>query len=300
VLFATNDEWMSRSVGTVFEERNFSVVRAASGTLALSIARRVRPDVVLLDDSPAGLDAVSVCRALRDDPLFDPSTPVVVTSPAHLGPSTRDAAYEAGAWEYCSQPLDVEQLLLKLKTFLRARQELIRARARQCHESSTGLYTLFGIEQVSYHLRAQAARERGTVACVTLMIESADGTDATPHHEGRSDFEDVANICRLHSRKSDFIGHAGPERLAILAPGTDAGGARDMVARLQRALDDAARAGIAAGGQRLRAGYCAIADQPDAKLEPADLVGRATAALEFLRDSGSADFIAGFEQITRA
>lgn len=290
---------MSRSIGTVFEDRGFSVVRAASGSLALNFARRTRADVVLLDDSPGGLDAVSVCRALRDDPLFDPSTPVVITSSAHLGSSTRDAAYEAGAWEYCSQPLDVELLLKKIRTFLRARQELITARARHCLDAATGLFTSYGLEQVAYQLRARAARDGETLTCLAiapeLVGEGADGDGAL--REGDHRFADVANVFRLNSRKSDFIGHASPARVAVLAPDTDAAGARALVARLQRCVDDASRTGVMSGEYRLRAGYYAIADAVGAKIEPTDLLGRAATALERLQQAESDDAVRGFEEL---
>lgn len=292
---------MIRSIGTVFEDRGFSVVRAASGALALNFARRTRADVVLLDDSPGGLDAVSVCRALRDDPLFDPSTPVVITSSAHLGSSTRDAAYEAGAWEYCSQPLDVELLLKKVRTFLRARQELITARAHHCLDAATGLFTSYGLEQLAYQLRARAARDGETLTCLAIAPElvgddgDADGEGAL--REGDHRFADVANVCRLNSRKSDFIGHAAPARVAVLAPATDPAGARALVARLQRCVDDASRSGVMSGEYRLRAGYYSIADAAGAKIEPTDLLGRAATALERLQQTESDDAVRGFEEL---
>jgi DNA-binding response OmpR family regulator len=298
-LLASSDEWMSRSIGTVFEDRGFSVVRAASGALALNFARRSRADVVLLDDSPGGLDAVSVCRALRDDPLFDRSTPVVITSSAHLGSSTRNAAYEAGAWEYCSQPLDVEQLLLKIRTFLRARQEIMTARAHHCLDAATGLFTSYGLEQVAYQLRARAARDGESLTCLAIAPEPlGDATEGDGALRDRDRwFADVANVCRLNSRKSDFIGHAAPTRVAVLAPDTDAAGARALVARLQRCVDDASRSGMMSGEYRLRAGYCSIADAAGAKIEPADLFGRAATALERLQQADSDDRVRGFEEL---
>jgi len=299
LLFASSDEWMSRSVGTVLEDRGFSVVRAASGALALNFARRASPDVVLLDDAPGGLDAVSVCRALRDDPLFDPSIPVVITSSAHLGSSTRTAPYEAGAWEYCSQPLDVEQLLLKLRTFLRARSELTDARARHCLDATTGLFTSYRMEQVVYHLRARAARDGESGSCLTIAptLAADDGRSAVPLNEGDRRFADVANICRLQSRKADFVGRAEPARVAILAPDTDAGGARALVARLQRGLDEASRAGTMSDSYRLRAGYYSIAEAAGAKIAPTDLFGRAASALDHLQRIDSTDNVMGFEEL---
>src|SRR5260221_4833326 len=120
VLIASHGEWVGRSVESVLELNGFTVLRVAGGRRALDLARRVNPDALLLDDTLTEMGGVEVCRALRDDPLFDHSIPIFVTSPAPASNRLRLTAYEAGAWDFCSQPLDVEALLLKLNTYLRA------------------------------------------------------------------------------------------------------------------------------------------------------------------------------------
>jgi hypothetical protein len=55
-------------------------------------------------------------------------------------------------------------------------------------------------------------------------------------------------------------------RLAILAPDTDAAGARLLVARLQRELDYASQNKTIAGQVRLRVGYSAVSDLAASKI----------------------------------
>ena len=47
-------------------------------------------------------------------------------------------------------------------------------------------------------------------------------------------FADVAHVFREQSRQSDVVGHVGDSRFAILAPDTDAAGARLLWPRLQQ------------------------------------------------------------------
>ena len=56
------------------------MVRVESGRRALELARRTNPDALLLDDSLPDIGAVDVCRALRDDPLFNRATPIFITA----------------------------------------------------------------------------------------------------------------------------------------------------------------------------------------------------------------------------
>ena len=129
VLVASEGEWFGRSLESVLELNGYAVTRVAGGAPALDAARDIRPDAVLLDDSHADLTAAAVCRALRDDPSFDHATPLIVTSPSPTPHRVRTEAYAAGAWDFCSQPLDVETFLLKLATFIRARRELALAQS---------------------------------------------------------------------------------------------------------------------------------------------------------------------------
>ncbi len=296
LLFACGDQWMSRSVGSVFEERGFAVTTAASGALALTLARRMRPDVVIIDDYSDGLDAFALCRALHDDPLFDCSTPIVIVAPTHLERPKRTAAYEAGAWEFCSQPLDIDQLLLKLRTFLRARQEVARARERYYVDPPTGLYSEFGLAQLSTHLAARALRTGEPLACLAITPEPrfADGSRRAAREEERSGFADVANLCRLRSRKSDVVGHTGEIRLGILAPNTDVVGAHGLMARLQHELDAASRQGALSGEFRLRAGFCTIADLEGLGRDSMSLVRGAQTALDQLLLRGTDEAVAGY------
>ena len=298
MLIACNDAWLSRSIASVFEDNAFSILHAATAPRALALARSAKPDVVVLDDAPGHLDAVAVCRELRDDPQFDPTTPIVITASAHLASRTRTAAYSAGAWEYCSQPLDLEQMITKIGTFLRARRSIQAARVPSFVDAATGLYTEYGMQQVSEHLDARARRNREAFACVALSPEptSSDAPDA-PFSVDRSDFSNVASICRVLSRKSDVVAYVEGSRLAILAPETDAAGARRLVARLQRALDQATRDATITGEFQLRAGYCAVPDLALADVGLPELARRATRALDHPRPGGSYGGVVDFNEL---
>jgi len=120
VLIASDGEWAGRSLESVLELNGYSVVRVERGRRALELARRTPLDAIFLDAATADMGGIEVCRALRDDPLFDHSTPIIITSAVAGAHRAGAAAFAAGAWEYCSQPFDVETLMLKLGTFVRA------------------------------------------------------------------------------------------------------------------------------------------------------------------------------------
>ena len=280
VLIASHGEWVGRSVESVLELNGYTVLRVAGGRRALDLARRVNPDAVLLDDSLSEMGGVEVCRALRDDPLFDHSIPIFVTSPAPASNRVRIAAYEAGAWDFCSQPLDVETLLLKMGTFVRARRRLEDVQATSLIDPLTGLYSVYGLQQWAEQLGARAVRKHEPLACVAVTANTVD--DGSPGGKPASaDLAYMADVCRAQSRKSDVVGYVGERRFAIIAPDTDETGARQFVDRLQRAVTKTSSTiSIDHPYSGLHAGFYAVPDFSAAGVDAHEVVRRAKAALQ--------------------
>lgn len=279
VLIASQGEWVGRSVQSVLELNGFAVLRVASGRPAIDLARRANPDAIILDDALSELGGVEVCRALRDDPLFDHSIPVFVTSPAPASNRVRMAAYEAGAWDFCSQPLDVETLLLKLATYVRARRRLEDAQESSLVDSLTGLYNAYGLQQWAEQLGARALRKHEPFACVAVTSNTLPGRPVTGK-PASAELTYMADACRSLSRKSDVVGYLGESRFAILAPDTDERGARQFVERLQGAMSRTSTArGIDAPYSGLHAGFYAVPDFSAAGVNAHEVVRRAKAAL---------------------
>ena len=279
-LIGCPDEWMCRSLESVFVERGYEATRTGSGKQTLKLARGGSFDVLVLDERLEGLTGVEVTVALRDDPLFDHATPIVIISASHTTLPSRTAAYAAGAWEYCHLPLDVDGLFLKLGTFLRARAQHAESKALV---DSSGLYTQFGFHQIAEQLSARATRKHEAFACVAFSPQPAHtGSQQTRKNNDAGAFAEVAHLLREQARKSDVVAKTGDAQLSILAPDTDAAGARLLVARLQRELDAASNTTKIPGAVKAvipDAGHAANIDQPEAFNR---------AMLDFLAGAGSA------------
>jgi len=295
-LIGCSDEWLCRSLQSVFEEKTYVTTRATSGKKALQLARRGDYDVLLLDQRMEDLGGVDVCVALRDDPLFDHATPIVIISSSHATVQSRTAAYAAGAWEYCHLPLDVDGLFLKLGTFLRARRELAATQALSLMDPSSGLYTPFGLHHLAEQLEARALRNHEAFACLAFAPQPSSTSFSSPEQQ-QVVLTDVAQLVRSQARKSDVVGITGDSRLAILAPNTDAAGARLLATRLQHEVDEASRNTSLSGSFRLRTGYCAVADLSTANVDVTEIVHRAESALAHVGPGDSGNTIVGFDDL---
>lgn len=295
VLIGSSGEWVGRSVESVLEVNGYSVLRVDNGRHALDLTRGMHPDALILDSSLPELGGVDVCRSLVDDPLFDHSTPIIITSPAPATNRLRAQAYEAGAWDFCTHPLDVETMLLKMHTFLRARRRAEAAQSISLIDPLTGLYSAFGLRHWAQTLGARASRNHEPFACVA--VSPAPAFDSQGVRPSSASLNHIADVCRAEARKSDVLGYVGENRFAILAPDTDGSGARRFVGRLQHALDRTPVTDTPGAHAALHAGFYAAADFSAAHVEPAEVVRRAEAALQFALLSSGTDEAMSFDDL---
>jgi CheY-like chemotaxis protein len=73
-------------------------------------------DVVLMDIMMPEMDGIDTMKAIRQDARFKNLPIVAVTAKAMKG--DREKCIEAGAWDYLSKPVDPEQMLTALRSWL--------------------------------------------------------------------------------------------------------------------------------------------------------------------------------------
>ena len=301
ILIATEGEWSGRSLESVLVANGYAVLRAGDGEDALALARRYQPDALILDDHMSGFGGIEVARRLREDSSFDASTPIVITASSPTQATVRSAAYEAGAWEFCTHPLEAETLIMKLGTFLRAKRALAEARAQSLIDQPTGVLTPVGLERIAEQMAARAIRNRESLACVVLMPSTPTSTGSY-----NADLDNITDavtsflsLSRDAFRRSDIVGRMSDGRLALLAPETDSSGVQGMLARLRGEIDRAlqGRPDATSTGE-FKAGYWAAQDFGSSPIEPAELMRRAARALDHISNpSPTKEFAINFDQL---
>jgi sigma-B regulation protein RsbU (phosphoserine phosphatase) len=143
---------------------------ALNGTMALQIAARTPPDLVLLDIVMPDMDGYEVCRRLRQMPETVEVPIMFLSSLEEVQNKTR--GFEAGANDYLTKPFDMLEVkarvrsLLKAKAYNDAVKEQIASELRVAHEIQMGMLPqdFTGVEQayqVSFGAVLEPAREVG-------------------------------------------------------------------------------------------------------------------------------------------
>ncbi len=132
IILNVDDYEAARYARTEMLKRaGFQVLDAGSGGQALELARRSRPDLVLLDVNLPDMDGFEVCRRLRADPATT-TLPIVHVSATFVSDRAQDLAYEGGADSYLIDPVEPAVLLATIHSLLRLRraEEGLRAASR--------------------------------------------------------------------------------------------------------------------------------------------------------------------------
>jgi PleD family two-component response regulator len=294
VLIANDQEWSARSIESILSPNGFRVVRAYTGQQALERAFETNPHVIILDAQMPDMHGFEVCRTLRGDPRIDPTTPIVVTTAGPAGRAQRIEAYDAGAWEFLGQPLDGEALLLKLRTFVRARLEVERLREESLLDLDTGLYNRRGLARRARELGSDAARRHEPLACIVLGPDETVLAAALPEDAPARLGEWVGEVLRRTSRASDAVGRLGSLEYGVVARGAGTAGALRLADRIGTALEGSV-APVIEHPLRLQAGYCAVPDFAESGVDALELLLRATTALHDLQKEGPGERVRAFE-----
>lgn len=92
------------------QSKHFDVMMARSGFEFLSRVPEVQPDVVLMDVQMPGMDGLETIRRLRSNPDLRIAAVPVIAITALAMPGDRERCLQAGANEYISKPMHLDQL----------------------------------------------------------------------------------------------------------------------------------------------------------------------------------------------
>jgi len=120
ILIVDDNPTNVKVLQTRLAAEGYEVITAADGEEGLAVARRDKPDLILLDVMMPKLDGFEVCRRLRGDASF-PFTPIIMVT-AMADSKDIVAGLEAGGDEYLTKPVDHAALAARVRSMLRIKR----------------------------------------------------------------------------------------------------------------------------------------------------------------------------------
>ncbi len=190
VLVVEDEPTLVETLEYNLSRQEYEVLTAMDGQSAIDLARKERPDLIVLDLMLPGLDGIEVCRVLRQEM----SVPILMLT-ARDEEVDKVVGLEVGADDYMTKPFSMRELMARVKALLR-RERLIREEISAENGVIDEQTLIFGdlridksrrevtregenlhLKPREYDLLTFLARHRGMVLSRDLILERVWGWD---------------------------------------------------------------------------------------------------------------------------
>ncbi len=117
ILLVDDEQDMVWAVRHSLDDEGYEVLTAYDGVEALAVARRHRPDLIILDIVMPRLDGLQVCHRLRRDPALAAVPILFLTVRSAI--EDRITGLDEGGDDYLVKPFDLRELKARIRALLR-------------------------------------------------------------------------------------------------------------------------------------------------------------------------------------
>jgi len=200
VILVVDDDHKTVDLVSLYLTRDgYTVLPAYDGEQALLAARRLKPDLIILDLMLPGLDGTAVCQTLKGES----QTPIIMLT-ARRTDDDKLLGLEVGADDYVTKPFNARELLARVHAVLR-RMEPARIPPPELQFGGLTINMvqhevrirgrLVSLTPAEFNILAALAQEAGRALTRDELLERAFGLD----YEGFDRTADV-HIMRLRRK----------------------------------------------------------------------------------------------------
>lgn len=220
-ILIVDDEISNIEIMNAILEDDYEICFATSGAQALETARRILPDLILLDILMPGMDGFELCRRLKNEALLT-DVPVIFTT--GLGDTEDEVrGLSLGAIDYVTKPVQPVVLRARVSNHIELKRLRDQLAAMAVTDALTGLSNRRGMEQTLYAETARLARTGDWLSVILLDIDFfKQFNDTYGHPAGDRCIAMIASaLKRALKRSSDLSARYGGEEFACVLPEAD-------------------------------------------------------------------------------
>lgn len=269
----------------------------AFALLGLESGAEARPadfDLILMDLLMPEVDGLEACRRTKSSPRLA-DTPLIMVTAEDSAESLKEA-FEAGAIDYVKKPVNRVELMARVKSALRLKQEMDCRKAREAElmvlteklrklsviDGLTGIANRRNFDDELARAWRRGQRESSSLALIIADVDYFKSfNDRYGHLAGDDCLWRVAQVlAQSVKRPFDLVARYGGEEFAVLLPDTRGTGAEQLAEEMRKAVDSLDIGNIHAQDVRrvtISAGVAAVIPQPGS--EPAGLIAVADGCL---------------------
>ena len=219
VLIVDDNPLNIKFLQTLLTHQLYQVYSAQDGLQACRIAKKIVPDIILLDIMMPVMNGFDACKRLKEMPETADIPIIFLTSKA----DTRDIlkGFKLGAIDYITKPFQYKELLARISTHLKLKfaRDILKQMAML--DGLTQLYNHCYINQRLEQEISEAKRHFHSLSVFMFDLDHLkDINDTYGHSVGNDVFVKLSATLKKNMRKEDIIGRYGGDEFLIVLPNT--------------------------------------------------------------------------------
>lgn len=116
ILLVEDDEFSMDMLSRRLMRKGYDVIMASDGEEGVALARQEQPDIILMDIGLPVINGLEATGRIKSMPETKQIPIIALTSHAMAG--DREKSLQAGCDEHDTKPVDLERLLIKMRSLL--------------------------------------------------------------------------------------------------------------------------------------------------------------------------------------
>jgi diguanylate cyclase (GGDEF)-like protein len=233
ILLVEDDADAREALTLLLEHHGYSVRGATSGQRGLDEATRQAPDLVITDLSMPGMTGLEMLARFRMLPGFA-DVPVMVVS-GQRDVNTRVAGFELGADDFVAKPVQVDDLLARIRRLLVRSERVHEVSRLSMVDELTGVLNRRGIS--NYFARELERTAPGPTTVAVMLVDLNEFkrvNDLWGHAAGDTMLCAVTRSLQDALRATDRVGRLGGDEFVVVLPQVDEVGCDELVVRVRQ------------------------------------------------------------------
>lgn len=214
----------------------YTVVFAKSGEEALAMAKKVVPDLILLDVMMPDIDGYTVCARLKASNTLSHIPVIFVTAMGEVEDETK--GLEVGAIDYIMKPANPAIVRCRVHNHLELKRQRDLLRQIALMDGLTGIANRRRFDEVFAAEWRRAQRKQTTLSLIMCDVDHFKlYNDHRGHQAGDDCLRLVAQaIATQMNRPGDMAARYGGEEFVCILPDTDMTGAQLVAENIRKEL----------------------------------------------------------------
>lgn len=234
VLVVDDDASARTAMREILTDYGYAVAVADNGATAMALARETPPDLVISDVRMPHIDGFELASQLRARTGDEDYIPIILVS-AHGETERRVAGLDVGADDFLTKPIDVDELLARVRAHLRNASRHRALVQRTQRDELTGAMSR---DRIVRELEEHMARYHHTGVALSVVVLDVLVTAASEREPASvtsdADLHRIAASLREHVRDNDLVGRYDRGEFLVVLPGVNGIEAARVAVRLRQ------------------------------------------------------------------